>query len=135
MLIAQRYQIIKELGRGGFGITYLVQDTKLPGYPQRVLKQLQIPPNATPQVQQKVQDWFYGQQIAKSLDSYTLKIVPTDYKAWQNLAGRWYGLGQQWEKLNQWQEAIIAYDKALAIRPDHSGAIEGKNRVINRSVF
>lgn len=58
MLIAQRYQIIKELGSGGFGITYLVQDIKLPGQPPRVLKQLKIPPSQPPQVQQKIKNWF-----------------------------------------------------------------------------
>ena len=60
MLIAKRYQIIKKLAQGGFGITYLVNDTKLPGQPQRVLKQLQINTNIKkPLIQQKIKDWFY----------------------------------------------------------------------------
>jgi serine/threonine protein kinase len=35
-----RYQIIKELGQGGFGKTYIAEDTHLPGNPQCVVKQL-----------------------------------------------------------------------------------------------
>lgn len=39
-LFRDRYQIIKALGRGGFGVTFLAQDTLLPGTPQCVVKQL-----------------------------------------------------------------------------------------------
>lgn len=40
-LLDGRYQIIKALAAGGFGQTYIAQDTKLPGNPQCVVKQLQ----------------------------------------------------------------------------------------------
>jgi eukaryotic-like serine/threonine-protein kinase len=40
-----RYQIISELGAGGFGQTFLAQDLHLPGHPQCVVKQLK--PQAT----------------------------------------------------------------------------------------
>lgn len=39
-LFRERYKIIKVLGRGGFGVTYLAQDTLLPGSPLCVIKQL-----------------------------------------------------------------------------------------------
>ena len=39
-IIRDRYQIIKELGRGGFGITYLAKDTQLPDNPYRVIKEI-----------------------------------------------------------------------------------------------
>jgi serine/threonine-protein kinase len=39
-LFRDRYQVLKNLGRGGFGITFLAKDTALPGQPLCVIKQL-----------------------------------------------------------------------------------------------
>lgn len=39
-LFRDRYQILRILGRGGFGITFIVQDAVLPGNPLCVIKQL-----------------------------------------------------------------------------------------------
>lgn len=48
-LIKNRYRILPPpLGEGGFGITYLVQDTDSPGKLQRVLKQLKLFEQQTP---------------------------------------------------------------------------------------
>ncbi|MBR8832080.1 MAG: Serine/threonine-protein kinase PknD (plasmid) [Chroococcopsis gigantea SAG 12.99] len=41
-LLQGRYLVIKELGKGGFGQTYLAQDTQYPGKPYCVVKQLQV---------------------------------------------------------------------------------------------
>lgn len=40
LLLNDQYRAIKVLGRGGFGTTYLAIDTKLPGNPSCVIKQL-----------------------------------------------------------------------------------------------
>ncbi|MEN9214816.1 MAG: CHASE2 domain-containing serine/threonine-protein kinase [Gloeomargarita sp. DG02_4_bins_56] len=39
-LLASRYQVVKVLGEGGFGRTYLAEDTQRPGRPTCVVKQL-----------------------------------------------------------------------------------------------
>lgn len=40
-ILRGRYYIVKELGKGGFSVTYLSQDRDLPGYPLCVVKRLQ----------------------------------------------------------------------------------------------
>lgn len=39
-LFRDRYRVLKQLGKGGFGVTYLAQDTHLPAQPHCVIKQL-----------------------------------------------------------------------------------------------
>ncbi len=39
-LFRDRYRILKPLGKGGFGVTYLAQDVELPSQPYCVIKQL-----------------------------------------------------------------------------------------------
>lgn len=38
-IIKQRYHIIQNLGKGGFGTTFLAKDTQRPGNPLCVVKQ------------------------------------------------------------------------------------------------
>jgi serine/threonine-protein kinase len=40
LLLRDRYQVIKPLGQGGFGATFLANDQGLPGEPSCVIKQL-----------------------------------------------------------------------------------------------
>ena len=39
-ILRNRYKILRELGRGGFSVTYLGGDMDLPGNPKSVVKQL-----------------------------------------------------------------------------------------------
>ena len=47
IILGGRYQIISEIGRGGFGKTYLAEDKQLPKNPRCVVKQLK-PINTDP---------------------------------------------------------------------------------------
>lgn len=46
-LLDQRYQVVELLGKGGFGHTYIAQDTRRPGNPTCVVKHLK-PANNDP---------------------------------------------------------------------------------------
>ncbi|PAX49106.1 protein kinase domain-containing protein [Brunnivagina elsteri] len=48
-LLAGHYKVLKVLGEGGFGQTYIVEDIHLPGHPQCVLKHIK-PTSTEPQV-------------------------------------------------------------------------------------
>lgn len=56
-LLDNRYQIIRVLGSGGFGETFLAEDTKMPSSPHCVIKQLR-PITDRPEVYQLVQQRF-----------------------------------------------------------------------------
>ncbi|WP_017328121.1 serine/threonine-protein kinase [Synechococcus sp. PCC 7336] len=45
MLLSNRYRVIQNLGEGGFGKTYLGEDTQLPSKPRCVIKELKPLPN------------------------------------------------------------------------------------------
>ena len=43
-ILRDRYYIIRELGRGGWGITYLAEDTQLPNNPYILIKEITASP-------------------------------------------------------------------------------------------
>ncbi|AFY52886.1 serine/threonine protein kinase [Rivularia sp. PCC 7116] len=57
MLLNNRYQIIRTLGSGGFGDTFLAEDTQMPSGRSCVIKQLK-PIENNPQIYQLVQERF-----------------------------------------------------------------------------
>ncbi len=56
-ILRRRYQIISELGKGGFGTTYLAIDLDLPSHPKCVVKQL-TPSDPRPQTFQTAKELF-----------------------------------------------------------------------------
>ncbi|MBC6453764.1 MAG: protein kinase [Hormoscilla sp. SP5CHS1] len=53
MTIGGRYEILRELGEGTFGITFMASDGQRPGHPHCVVKQLKLsslPPSLLPKV-------------------------------------------------------------------------------------
>jgi len=65
-LLANRYQVIRILGEGGFGTTFLATDTQLPSQRKCVVKQLK-PSKGNPQIHQLVMERF--QREAAILES------------------------------------------------------------------
>ncbi|MEO1634980.1 MAG: serine/threonine-protein kinase, partial [Cyanobacteria bacterium J06631_9] len=57
ILLSNRYKVLNVLGDGGFGQTFLVEDTHMPSNRQCVLKQLK-PVHDKPELHQMVQDRF-----------------------------------------------------------------------------
>ncbi|NEQ97339.1 MAG: protein kinase [Cyanothece sp. SIO2G6] len=57
LLLSKRYRIHQELGRGGFGATFLAIDQSLPGHPSCVIKQLR-PTVSSPQAMKMARDLF-----------------------------------------------------------------------------
>ncbi len=62
MLLNNRYQVLQTLGSGGFGETFLAEDTQMPSLRRCVIKQLK-PIASNPQVYQLVQERF-GREAA-----------------------------------------------------------------------
>ena len=57
LLLRDRYRVIKALGQGGFGATFLAADQALPGEPSCVIKQLR-PSGTASQVLQMALELF-----------------------------------------------------------------------------
>jgi serine/threonine protein kinase, bacterial len=73
------YPIIKKLGKGGFGTTYLATNTLMPSQPYCVVKQL-LPTSTDPQIQQLIKDRFKQEAITlESLGKDSNGKVPSLY--------------------------------------------------------
>jgi serine/threonine-protein kinase len=62
LLLRDRYRVVKALGQGGFGATFLANDESLPGEPSCVIKQLRPSGNA-PHIMQMARELFEREAI------------------------------------------------------------------------
>lgn len=93
MLLNNRYQIIKTLGSGGFGETFLAEDTQMPSLRRCVIKQLK-PIENNPAIYQLVQERFAREAaILEELGGVSQQI-PSLY-AYFSLEEKFY-LVQEW---------------------------------------
>jgi len=115
MLLNNRYQVIQTLGAGGFGQTFLAEDTQMPSSRRCVIKQLR-PIENNPQIYQLVQQRFQREAaILEDLGGNSDQI-PTLYAYFQ-AEGQFY-LVQEWisgdtltaklQKQGLWRESAVA---------------------------
>ncbi|WP_407897302.1 protein kinase domain-containing protein [Scytonema sp. NUACC26] len=62
LLMRDRYRIMKALGQGGFGATFLAEDRALPGEPSCVIKQLR-PSGTAPHILQMARELFEREAV------------------------------------------------------------------------
>ncbi|MCX7595945.1 MAG: serine/threonine protein kinase, partial [Fischerella sp.] len=62
LLLRDRYRVIKALGQGGFGATFLASDQALPGEPSCVIKQLR-PSGTAPHIIQMARELFEREAV------------------------------------------------------------------------
>jgi len=93
MLLNNRYQIIRTLGSGGFGDTFLAEDTQMPSQRRCVIKQLKLIEN-NPQIYQLVQERFAREAAILEELGGVSEQIPTLY-AYFYLDEKFY-LVQEW---------------------------------------
>ena len=73
-LVSNRYRVVRELGKGGFGTTSLVEDTQLPSGRRCVLKEL-LPVESSPEIYTLVKQRFEREAvILEEMGNLTLQI-------------------------------------------------------------
>ncbi len=92
-IIANRYQIIRELSSGGFGETFLAEDTQIPSRRQCVIKQLK-PVTDNHEIHQLIKDRFQREAATLEELGNSNEQIPTLYAYFSE--GDQFYLVQEW---------------------------------------
>ena len=93
-LLNNRYQVIQALSSGGFGETFLAQDTQMPSGRYCVIKQLKVVTN-NPEIYQQVLQRFQREAAILEELGETNSQIPKLYAYFSDTAGQFY-LVQEW---------------------------------------
>ncbi|NES92318.1 protein kinase domain-containing protein [Okeania hirsuta] len=93
-VLNNRYQVIQALSSGGFGETFLAQDTQMPSGRYCVIKQLKVVTN-NPEIYQQVLQRFQREAAILEELGETNSQIPKLYAYFSDTAGRFY-LVQEW---------------------------------------
>ncbi|WP_392530771.1 protein kinase [Nostoc sp. C117] len=93
-LLNNRYQVIEVIGAGGFGETFLAEDTHMPSRRQCVIKQLKPITNNDPQTYQIIQQRFEREAATLEYLGESCNQIPKLYAYFEE-NGRFY-LVQEW---------------------------------------
>ena len=93
-ILSNRYRVLTVLSSGGFGETFLVEDTQMPSNRRCVLKQLKPIHDETPELRQLIQDRFQREAATLETLGEAHDQVPRLH-AYFSEAGRFY-LVQEW---------------------------------------
>jgi serine/threonine protein kinase, bacterial len=94
-LLSDRYQIIRTLGSGGFGDTFLAEDTHMPSRRLCVVKCLR-PIQANPQINQLVQERFQREAAILEALGNGHSQIPMLYAYFYDQMGQQFYLVQEW---------------------------------------
>jgi serine/threonine protein kinase, bacterial len=113
-LLNNRYRILRSLGEGGFGATFLAEDTQMPSQRQCVIKQLK-PITDNPDVYQLVQERFQREAAVLETLGNGCAQIPSLY-AYFNEDQKFY-LIQEWidgSTLEQWVQTHGTFSENAA---------------------
>ena len=97
ILLSNRYKVLSVLGDGGFGQTFLVEDTHMPSNKRCVLKQLK-PIHDKPELRQMVQDRFQREAATLEMLGEAHDQIPRLYA--------YFSEGDQFYLVEEWVEGM-----------------------------
>ena len=78
-ILSNRYKVLNVLGDGGFGKTFLVEDTQMPSKKRCVLKQLKPVHEGPAEVRQLIQDRFQREAATLEMLGNAHQQIPSLY--------------------------------------------------------